>query len=174
MHLSYFVQEKLNEHVEYVLRRHWLTFVPSIIIFLVMLAVPVIVYFLIQKLFPDLLSGPIIFPLSVLFASTYGLFSLLFFYVQFIDFYLDLWIITNERVIDVEQKGLFDRTIAELELENIQDVTSNVQGFWGTIFHYGDTFIATASSTDTIIFKQIPKPDFIRQELIRLSEIDKK
>ena len=174
MHLSYFVHEKLNEHVKYTLRRHWLTFVPSIFIFLIMLVVPVAVYFLVQKLFPDFLSGPIAYPLLILFGSTYGLFSLLFFYGQFIDYYLDLWIITNERVIDIEQKGLFDRTVSELELENIQDATSNVKGFLGTIFHYGDLVVATASSTSTIIFRQIHNPDFIRQELIRLAENDKK
>jgi hypothetical protein len=174
MHLSYFVHEKLNEQVHYMLRRHWITFLPTIFIFIVMLLVPVVVYSLIQKLFPDLLPGPIAYPVSILFGSTYGLFTLLFFYAQFIDYYLDLWIITNERVVDIEQKGLFDRTISELELENIQDVTSSVRGFWGTILHYGDAYIATASSTDTIVFKQIPNPDFVRQELIRLAELDKK
>ena len=174
MHLSYFVHAKLNERVIHTLRRHWLTFIPSILLFLIMVIVPIVVYFLIQKMFPDLLSGSVAYPILVLFASTYALFSLLFLYGHFIDFHLDLWIITNERVIDIEQKGLFDRTISELELENIQDATSVVKGFWGTIFHYGDLVVATASSTSTIIFHDIPNPTFVRQELIRLADNDKK
>lgn len=173
MHLSYFVHEKLNEHIVYELRRHWITFLPRIVMFLFMLLVPVVVYFLVQKLFPDLLTGPISYPLTVLFGSVYGLFSLLFFYFQFIDFYLDLWIITNDRIIDIEQRGLFDREIGELELLNIQDATSDVRGFFPTIFHYGNLTVATASSTQSIIFRQIPRPDFIRQELIRLSDEDR-
>ncbi len=174
MHLSYFVHQKSYEQIEHTLRRHWVTFIPSIIIFLIMLAVPIIVFFLIQKLFPNLLTGPISQPLTVLFGSSYALMTYLFFYIQFIDYYLDLWIVTNDRIIDIEQKGLFDRTITELELFQIQDVTSSVKGLFPTIFHYGDVTVTTASSTQSIIFHEIPNPDLVRQELIRLAEGDRK
>lgn len=173
MHLSHFVAQKSYEKVEYILRRHWLTFLPIFFILLVMIAVPIVVFFLIQKLFPTLLSGPIAYPLSILFGSLYFLSALMFFYVQFIDYYLDMWIITNDRLIDIEQNGLFSRSITELELFRIQDVTSNTKGFWGTIFHYGDVTLATASNTSSIILHQVPKPDFIRGELIRLAEGDR-
>lgn len=174
MHLSYFVHQKSYEKIEYMLRRHWITFIPVIFNFLIMALVPVAVYFVIQKLFPDLLGGPISYPLTVLFGSVYALFTLLFFYAQFIDFYLDLWVVTNDRIIDIEQKGLFSRQITELELFQIQDVTSHVQGFFPTIFHYGEVMVTTSSSTQTIIFHQVPHPDHIRKELIRLAEGDRK
>lgn len=174
MHLSYFVHQKSYEHIEYALRRHWITFIPTIVIVLVMLGVPVVVYFLVQNLFPDLLSGPISYPLTILFGSTYALFTFLFFYIHFIDYYLDLWIITNDRIVDIEQKGLFNRTVTELELFQIQDVTSTVEGIIATVFHYGNVTVTTASLTQSIIFKQVPNPDFIRQELIRLADGDRK
>lgn len=173
MHLSHFVHQKSYEHIEHSLRRHWLTFLPVIFNFLIMLAVPVAVYFVFKYIFPDLLMGPIITPLLILFGSAYLLYALMFFYIQFIDYYLDLWIVTNDRIIDTEQKGLFARTITELELFQIQDVTTHTTGFFATIFKYGDLVIATASNTSTIVFHDIPNPDFVRQEIVRLAEVDR-
>lgn len=173
MHLSHFVAQKSYEKVEYTLRRHWLTFLPVLVTLLVMFAVPIVVLFIFQNLFPDFLTGPITYPLTILFGSIYFLFALMFFYIQFIDYYLDMWIITNDRLIDIEQKGLFSRSITELELFRIQDVTSNTEGLWGTLLHYGDVSIATASNTSSIILHKVPRPDFIRGELIRLAEGDR-
>ncbi len=173
MHLSHFVKQKPKEHIEYILRRHWLTFIPSIGFFLILLAIPPAFYLLINNLFPEVLHSEIIYPLCILIGSVYYLFTYMFFYIRFIDYYLDLWIITNDRIIDIEQKGLFDRTITELELFRIQDVTTNVTGIFGTIFHYGNLTVTTASNTNSIIFHHIPHPDVIRQELIRLADADR-
>lgn len=173
MHLSHFTRQKSYEHIEHVLRRHWVTFLPVLFSFLIMILVPIAVYFGIQFLFPTLLQGPIITPILTLLASAFLLYSLLFFYIQFIDYYLDLWIVTNDRIIDTEQKGLFARTVTELELFQIQDVTTHVKGIFGTIFKYGDLVIATASNTSTIIFHDIPNPDYVRGELVRLAEVDR-
>lgn len=174
MHLSYFIRQKTYEHVEYTLRRHWLTFLPTIGLFILLAAVPFILYGLFNALYPDILNGPIIYPLAVLAGSVYYLFILLFFYSQFIDFYLDLWIVTNDRIVDIEQHGLFHRSITELDLFRIQDVTSNVNGVFQTLFHFGNLVITTASSNTDIIFRQIPRPERIRQELIRLADEDRK
>ena len=173
MHLSHFVTQKSYEHVEHTLRRHWLTFMPVVFSFIGMLLVPSVVYFGIKYLFPDLLLGPIAYPLTILAGSAFALYALMFFYIQFIDYYLDLWIVTNDRIVDTEQKGLFARTVTELELFQIQDVTTHVKGIFGTIFKYGDLVIATASNTSTIIFHDIPNPDFVRQEIVRLAEVDR-
>lgn len=173
MHLSHFTRQKSYEHIEYTLRRHWITFIPVLLSFLGILIVPLFVYFGIRYLFPDFLLGPIAYPLTILAGSAFALYALMFFYIQFIDYYLDLWIVTNDRIIDTEQKGLFARTVTELELFQVQDVTTHVKGLFGTIFKYGDLVIATASNTSTIIFHDIPNPDFIRQELVRLAEVDR-
>ncbi len=173
MELSHFVRQKNYEHIVYSLRRHWFTFIPVIINFIFLLIVPVVVYTIFNRIFPTFIVGPIITPLLILFGSAYVLYALMFFYIQFIDYYLDLWIVTNDRIIDTEQKGLFARTVTELELFQIQDVTTHISGFFPTIFKYGDLVIATASNTSTIIFHDIPNPEFIRQEIVRLAEIDR-
>jgi len=174
MHLSALIKQKSYEHIEYVLRRHWITFVPKILLFLILLAIPVALYALVANLFPNLLTHPLWFPVLVLCASAFLLSVYLFFFMHFIDFYLDQWIVTNDRVVDIEQFGLFARTISELDLYSIQDVTTDVHGVFPTIFNYGDVTVKTASTNVNIVFRDIPNPNEVRRVLIELADKDRK
>lgn len=170
MHLSHFVKKKQGEHVIFTLRRHWITFLSTIIVFIILGTIPFGVAYGAKLLFPEMIwSESAAYPVIVLITSLYCLFALLFFYIRFIDYYLDLWVVTNERIIDIAQNGLFSRTITELELGRIQDATTDVRGVIPTFLHYGELNVTTASSTNTIIFHQIPNPDHVRQELIGLA-----
>lgn len=174
MHLSFLIKQKSYERVVYVLRRHPITFVPIAFLFVVLLLVPAAVYAMISALFPAALSGQTLYPLAVLLASAYYLGAYLFFYAQFLDYYLDLWIVTNDRIVDIEQFGLFSRTISELDLFQIQDATTDVHGFFATIFHYGNVSVKTASANISIVFRNVPHPNKVREDLIRLSDEDRK
>ena len=174
MHLSFLIKQKSYERVEHVLRRHPITFVPILLLFVALLAVPVVVYAMITALFPIILTDPTLYPLAVLLVSAYYLGIYLFFYAQFVDYYLDLWIVTNDRIVDIEQFGLFSRTISELDLFQIQDVTTDVHGFFATVFHYGDVSVKTASANVNIVFRNVPRPNKIREALVRLSDEDRK
>ncbi len=158
----------------YLLRRHPITFIPIIALFLLLMLVPVALYFLTVSLYPDMVQGLIFYPLSVLIASVYYLSIYLFFYAMFIDYYLDLWIVTNDRIVDIEQNGLFSRTISELDLFRIQDVTTEVHGIFSTLFRYGDVHVKTASANINIIFRNIPDPNKVREALINLADEDRK
>ena len=174
MDVSHLIKQKSYEHVVYVLRRHAFTFIPKIILFIVLALVPVLVHFMIDTLFPRLFLHDAVFAIGVLLGSLYYLSILLFFYTQFIVFYLDMWVVTNDRVVDVEQFGLFSRTISELDLFRIQDVTTDVHGLFATLLKYGNVAVKTASSNVHINFKDVPNPNKVREDLIRLSHEDRK
>ncbi len=174
MIISQLIKQKPYEKIEFLLRRHPITFIPILLLFIILLLIPVALYFLINSIYPQLLTGPISFPLLALATSVYILSIYLFFYAQFIDFYLDLWIVTNDRIVDIEQHGLFSRTTSELDLYRIQDVTVNVDGLFPTIFKYGDVHVKTASNNSDVIFRNIPNPNQVRQAAIQLSEEDLK
>ena len=108
--------------------------------------------------------------LSALSLSIYYLSIWLFLFFIFIDYYLDFWLITNERIISVDQNGFFSRTIAEHRLEKIQDVTSEVHGLIPTLFIYGNVFVQTAGTRQRFSFLQVPEPENIRNLIIGLSE----
>lgn len=172
MHLSKFVNKKSYEHIQYVLHRHPLTFFPSILLFGILASLPIIIYYLFATFFQSLQGTPI-FILALLGVSLYYVGLLTFFFIEFVLYYLDVWVVTNDRIIDVDQITLFSRTISELDLASIQDVTTDIKGFFPTLFNYGEVIVKTASDNPNIIFHQVPRPNKVRAELVDLSDADK-
>lgn len=173
MRLYNLIKKKHYERVEHVLRRHPLTFLPIFLFFLVLLVVPPVVYILINSVFPGAFQSDITFVLLVLLASSYYLGMLLLFYAQFLMFYLDMWVITNDRMVNVDQLGLFARSISEVELFRLQDVHAEVRGFFRTILKYGKVSAKTASGTDAFVLHDVKRPNRIREDLVRLAQEDR-
>ena len=174
MDVARFIKKKSYERIEYILRRHVITFFAHVFLFLLLMLAPVIFYFIFQNLFPNIFTIEITYIFLVLGTSIFYLVAYLLFFLHFLDYYLDLWVITNDRIIDIEQFGLFSRTISELDLFRIQDVTSNVHGIFPTMLNYGNIHVKTASSNIDIVFRNIKDPNTIREQLIKLSDEDRK
>src|SRR3990167_7284967 len=100
-------------------------------------------------------------PLVLLRMATQG-FLMLFLFVHWLEFYLDVWVVTNERVINVDQRRLFSRRVSEVRLAQVQDITSEVEGFLHTFFKFGDINLQTAAESGKFTFKNIPNPDNVR------------
>ncbi len=162
-----------NEKIIKVIRKDIFVLFKKIFLGALLALLPFFVLQIMLNSFPALLSGDLSYPLVVLGASAYYLFVWLFLFFSFIDYYLDIWIITNERIIDIKQEGFFSRVISEQRLNRIQDVTSEVTGIMPTILHYGDVFVQTAGTQQRFYFHQIPNPDKIRDAIIKLAEINK-
>jgi uncharacterized membrane protein YdbT with pleckstrin-like domain len=95
--------------------------------------------------------------------------------VIFINYYLDCWIITNERTISTELKTLFSRNVSSISHDKIQDITVEVKGFLQTFLKYGNLQIQTAGEFNKFIFKEIPEPYETKELLFKIQkEYDKK
>jgi uncharacterized membrane protein YdbT with pleckstrin-like domain len=164
-----------NEQVLKIYRRDFFVLFKKILFFLVLSTFPALLFFLMASNFNELIfSGIISYPLFIIFTSSYYIFIWLFFFFSFIDYYLDVWIITNERIIDIQQKGFFSRIISEQRLYRIQDVTSEVHGFLPTVFRYGNVYVQTAGSKQRFFFNEIPNPENVRDTIIKLIERHKR
>lgn len=158
-----------EEKVLRVIRRDIFVLFKKIFFFLFMLALLGGMGFLFFSLNPNLAEQEY-FPLVALAASGFALFVWLFFFFSVIDYYLDVWVITNERIINIKQDGFFARTISEQRLTRIQDVTSEMNGVINTIFHCGSVFVQTAAEKERFVFEEISNPDEIRGLIMELSE----
>jgi len=83
-------------------------------------------------------------------------------FIIWIDFYFDVWIITDERIINIEQKALFVRVVSELKFDKVQDVSTNITGLIPTILNYGDVHVQTAGTTERFLFHKVPDPQKIK------------
>jgi membrane protein YdbS with pleckstrin-like domain len=128
---------------------------------------------LLLSVFPDMVVQDF-FPAIALVGAAFGLFVWLFFFFSVIDYYLDVWIVTNERIINVSQEGFFARTISEQRLFRVQDVTSEVKGLVQTIFRYGTVYVQTAAEKERFAFEEIPDADGVRELIMKLAEANSK
>lgn len=158
-----------GEKVLQVIHRDAFVALKRIFLFVLLIALPLGLLFMLDQLFPSLRYGILAWPIIILSASAYLFFIWLLFFFSIIDYLLDVWVITNERIIDIEQNGFFSRSIAEQHLSKIQDVSSDVHGFWPTVWKYGNVTVQTAGEFGKFHLKEVPNPDHIRDMLVRMS-----
>ena len=112
---SFFTQSKYtfegkrdDEDVEIFLYSHWITMVIKTLTYFIMTAVPIIavIFYNNELTERNLLGGAILF----LIAYCMIIWSMYFYEVMI--YLLDTWIVTNQRIIDIIQKGFFYRTVS--------------------------------------------------------------
>ncbi len=162
-----------NEQVLFFLRRHSFIFAMTLAAHLFISLVPVILFFIFFDGLNPYWNHPVTGVAMRLGLSIYYLSMVLFLFHSFIDYYLDIWIVTNERIMNIEQEGLFSRTISELKLLQIQDVTSEIQGIVPTFLGYGSVYVQTAAEHSHFHFKEIPDPYRVAKEIMRLRDVCK-
>ena len=159
-----------GERVVVTMERHPIIFFINAFIYIFLLAVPIGVWLLFQSTGSVIPSGPFITPLIVLATSIYCLYIWLYMLHTFFDFALDTWVVTNQRIINIEQKGLFSRQVAEQDIARIQDVTAEIKGILPTLFDFGNVSIQTAGEKERFLFKQIKNPQRIVEIISKLVE----
>ncbi|MEK7632052.1 MAG: PH domain-containing protein [Patescibacteria group bacterium] len=107
--------------------------------------------------------------ITILLAS-YALVWGLLFFVSWLNYYLDVWIVTNERIINIKQVRLFHRTVSEQKLYRVQDVTWEMQGVLGNMLKFGNVTIQTAAEQSKFTFEHIPDPEGVAKSIMHLLE----
>ncbi len=84
------------------------------------------------------------------------------------EYYLDIWIVTNLRVVNIDQRGLFDRSVTAWGIDRIQEASVHIENIWQTYFDYGTLEIRTAGPIDEHAkVLGIPHPHQVREAIIR-------
>ena len=80
---------------------------------------------------------------------------------------LDVLVVTNNRIIDNNQHGFFDREVSELPLSRVQDISVHIHGVMETFLKYGSLVIQSAGSERQFIFKEVPKPEEVKDAIMQ-------
>lgn len=164
----HFQGQRENEDVLRIIHRHWFNIILQYIGIGCATVLLVVIFSVLPKAAP--ITADALPPLLLLFLlNTFLLFIWLYVFLIWVDYYFDVWIITNERIVNIEQKGLFNREVSELQFSRIQDVTSVVDGFIPTILNFGDVYVQTAAEEERFVFRQIPDPYTIKDMVMQLS-----
>ncbi|MFH1561356.1 MAG: PH domain-containing protein [Patescibacteria group bacterium] len=156
------LENQLNhEEIILLLRKHPITQVKWFFIGLIMLLAPTTLSF-----FPLLEFLPTRFQLIVVLI--WYLMTLAFALEKFLSWYFNVYIITDERVIDVDFYNLLYKEISDAEIENIEDVTLTQGGVMQNIFNYGMVQIQTAAERPEFEFEDVPNPALVVKVLKKM------
>ncbi len=143
------IQLKEEENIEALARRHLLTLIPSLFIAMLLIVVP---FFLLFPLMSWGLIGLLIFAGCIITGIIIAIRALFLWNA-------DVLVVTNLRLVDVDQKGLLSRRVSEASYDAIQDVSWLRKGIWQTIFRMGSVSVQTAGQATNIEVVSVPHPD---------------
>lgn len=77
--------------------------------------------------------------------------------------YYTIYIVSNQRLRQVTQKGFFGKDVVELGLSKIQSISYNIPGFTGEVFGFGTIVIQTY--VGDLIINKVEHPEKIYNRL---------
>jgi hypothetical protein len=159
------IQLEADERVLTQVRKHWFTLFIQFFVLTALAVLPLICYAIILTFIGrfDLTSlafDPSAFGVQLLYAYLVWLFIIwMAVFNIWTNYYLDIWTVTNKRLIAVDQRGLFNRSIGSFRLERLQDMNVEVNGFIATFLNFGTIQAQTAAgSEDEFRATGLPNP----------------
>ena len=141
-----FSDQRPDETVQFVFRRHWLTIKRGFLLSCALLLLGFIPIFAWPNN-PAMLWC--FFVALALSAFTLGYFYLLW--------HFSIFIITNQRIRQISQKSLFKKSVVDLSLAKVESVSMTIPGFFATLLNYGTILIQTSAGVLTISTVKSPK-----------------
>ena len=161
------IQDK--EKIISVIHRHWFNILQHFFS-MILLSIVLFAGFFISPTMVPVLQDKDFYRLFLFVESTLAVFIFMYSFILWIDYYFDVWIITDIRIVNIEQKGVFVRQVSEMKFERIQDVTTKVGGLIPTILNYGDVIIQTAGERERFHFRMVPDPYAIKDLIMNLQK----
>lgn len=147
-----FSGQAISEQVILVLRQHPITQLGWIFTATFMLLLPFL--FGSVPVFRELI------PAGLGVAAAVGWFLLVFGFVleSFLKWFYNVYIVTDERIIDVDFHSLIYKNVSAAKIDNIEDTTASSGGFFAALFDYGKVTIQTAAEKREFEFDRVPHP----------------
>lgn len=158
-----FETQRKKEEIILLMRRHWITNLGWLLLTLLLILLP-----LFFSLFPLFQILPTRFKLMAI--PIWYLLTFAFFLENFLNWYFNVYIVTDERVIDIDFYSLIYKEISDARIEKIQDVTYSMGGLFRVLFNYGNILIQTAAEHPVFEFDAIPKPAWVAQKINEVIE----
>ena len=150
----------VHEEVILVLRAHPVTQIPWII----NAVFAFFILFILNFFLPDFLTVS-----QIVFLNIFGFVAILsYLWFNFLGWYFNVGIITNQRVIDVDFHAVIYKEVTETLLSKVEDVTAKSGGFIASLFDFGHVFVQTAGTEANIEFFHVPRPSEVTKIINQL------
>jgi len=146
------IELEANENVLSTVRKHWFVITAELVAASLFAFLPFLILVLL-KIMPEFI--PLAIDLSaytslIVYASVFWvLVTFLSAFMIWTHYYLDLWVITDHRIIVIDQIHFFNRKVSSFRLERLQDIKVSVNGIIPTFLNFGTLRAQTASAAES-------------------------
>lgn len=154
---------KTGEKILFEVRRHWFVIVSESTLIILLALLP----FIVLAASSTAHLSPEFFYVILFLCAGWLLVLWSIFFIIWTNYYLDVWIVTDQRIIDIEQLNLFNRVVSEFRLDRVQDITIKVNGLIATFLGFGDIHIQTAGEMEKFLIRDAPDPYAVKDKIIK-------
>lgn len=86
--------------------------------------------------------------------------GLILFFYHFILWFFTIYLVTNQRIRQITQRGVFGKDVVELRLSKIQNISYNIPGFTGEILGFGTIVVQTFVGDLVIRYVEHPEKTY--------------
>ncbi len=170
------IKLETGEQIITIVRRHYFVMFTSLITIALVALLPLVLLEMVMSGFISI-DGDI----GILITRTLGewkffaysiwlLLLWVMFFIEWTDYYLDIWIITDRRIIDIEQRGFFNREVTSFSYDYIQDITVETRGLIPTLLKFGTLHVQTAGQHREILIRSAAYPERVRSIILGLQK----
>lgn len=153
-----FQTQKHDEIIVLFLRAHFITTLNWIAITLILIAVPMVIAILSSIFDIRFFSTQLVRHFTAIYVLFYYLIVFAYIFINFLHWFYNVFIVTSERVVDIDYSDIVIHNIAVTKLSHVQDVNYTQSGFIPTFFNYGNLFVQTAGTEINFEAPNVPKP----------------
>lgn len=153
-----------NETPLLYIRKHWILIIVHIIPLLFLALLPVIFPAILDTFLPQHLerfedAAWAVYCMWLIVLWVWG-------FLVWTEHHLDVWVLTKTKIISADQKSLFNRHMSTVELDKIQDITVEVDGFIQTMFSYGTLRLQTAGEVRKFSLEGTHRPEEAKEAIL--------
>lgn len=154
-----------GEHIVLEVRKHWFSLFSQIFVVTLLAIVPLGVIVNLEILPIKLVTSGSTFALSLFLYFGWLLVLWLYSFYVWTDYFLDIWIITNKKILAVEQTGFFGRKVSTMAHIKVQNVATEAHGMIATLMGFGRLQVETAGHDQDFIMDYVANPDETRHKI---------
>jgi hypothetical protein len=159
-----FEGQEEGEKIILLLRHHPFNIFSKIVVFAFLCFVPIVL----GSIFFEYLNVHNLVAVFVTISSLWYMALWILIFYALTMYSLNILIVTDRRIIENEQRSLFDRKIAGIHIARVQDVSVHTQGVIETFLSFGNIVIQSAGSEKHFSFANIANPEKVKNIIMKL------
>lgn len=160
---KYFEDQFDTEEVLYVFRKHPIVMRKGLVFGSVALLVGPVYTLVMTYVHPNTPPSMTFFYISFLLSL---LLSAIIFFPSWMSWHFSVFVVTNQRFIQITQKGFFHRSVVDMGIRQIQMVNYEVKGLQETLLGYGTIMMQTM--VGDLLIHYMHKPAHIQKKLLEI------